>query len=448
MVWRRTVESSYLPDSFYRYHESWFHLRQDALYVVKALSKGLQRVLTNRQFDFHAAFEHGELPGRMTNRLNRSPDPPDQTPEDQKAELKEASQKWKSSFGNFFRQLLIYAEDRSNQHAGSLAINNFKDAVDRLLPMHDALGRLTSTAADYFDATSLDQQEREEYTRLGELLEIWILDPPRTSYRDIWQYAKIRRDRDRNRMLSLVSQIVAPLAAQGIDVTIPSDVHFQHPLRHLSIAFTVQNPCSIDPELDLLINALGSVEEAADFFWLAPLFEGRRAVAGCYSFSARQVTALKLGKQVEWEAYVPREAPPDLEHNLPAVSNQLSNELDLRAKLLAVTLTLESHGRWRSALAHLRTTNPFEAQILERQKTRIDHAERVLSDSARDVLKQLNAHAVAAESDTAFRKVIEFLERLSPRSGSPAREPTSRIDVEELLSIQGAVDELLCPMSR
>lgn len=448
VVWRRTVESPYLPDSYYRYQESWFQLRHDALHFVDVLNQGLSAITIGRKFDFHDALDHGELLVKLADRLKQCPDPPAQTPKDRHETIMKSTQGWTNHLRTFLQQFITYVGERSNQRMGDLAISSFRDAAVQLPSVHAAFDLISQNAPDYFDALSLVDREQSAYAKLGELLEIWILDPPKTSYQDVWQYARFRRERERNRRLTLAAQIVSPLATHGVDVIMPSDVHFQHPLRHLSLAFTVQNPCHVERELELLINALGAVEQSADFFWLIPMFEGRRAVAGCYSFSARQLTALKHGEQVEWETFVPREAPAELKHHLPNVSNQLLNELDLRSKILMVILTLESHDRWRAAITHLRTENPFEAQLLEQHKTRLNHAEQMLFDSARDALEQLNARAITVGKDTAFRNVIEFLGSLASRRVSPLREPSSGIDIEELPAIQEAVDELLCPTSR
>lgn len=445
VVWRRLVESRYLPDSYYRYQEAWFHLRHDALRLVEALNTGLQRLLTRKQFDFHAAFEYGNLLVRLAEKLNRSPDPPQQTAADIEAVLKESSQRWKISFQNFLKQFVNYTNDLSNASSGNLTVNSFRDAADRLELMQASFERLTHTAADYLGAASLDHREHSEYSKLAELLEIWILDPPTTHYNDIRQYVQFRRDRERHKRLSLAAQIVAPLAAQGVDVIVPSDVHFQHPLRHLSFGFTVTNPCHVGQDLGLVVESLWTIKDAADFFWLMPTWKGKRSMDGWYKFSARQLTALERGEETEWETFITIEMPADLKHHLPDMPNQLSTEIELRLRLHTIISTLEFHIRWQAAISRLRAENAFEAQLSEQHKSRLSHAQRIISDSSEEALGRLNARTDIVRSDTHFLTVVEFLEGLPMNSASPEGEKSPRIGDDQLDVVREAVDVLLCP---
>jgi hypothetical protein len=253
------------PDSYYRYQQAWHGTRLDALHLVEALARGLPRLLVGQPFDFHGAFENGQLLRRLADRLNRNPDPPSQTPEHIKKALGESTRTWLGAFQNFYTQLIRYVQDRSDEQAGNLTIFNFREASEIFPTMHETFSRLLELAPDYFGGRDLDARERKVYPRLGELLEVWIEDPPKVPYRDITQYMRRRRQRERDKRLSRLRDAAEALHKVGVDVLLPNDVHFRHPFRQVALAFAVKDPCHPENELEHMVEAFVPIRDTADF---------------------------------------------------------------------------------------------------------------------------------------------------------------------------------------
>ena len=91
---------------------------------------------------------------------------------------------WSNSFGNFFFQMLQYIQD-NNIKTERLAAHNFKTATANLQKMHTTFAELFKDAPDYFDARTLNEQENKAYSVLVDLLDVWILEPPKTKQRNI-----------------------------------------------------------------------------------------------------------------------------------------------------------------------------------------------------------------------------------------------------------------------
>ena len=125
--------------------------------------------------------------------------------------LRESPHNWVAAFQNFFSQIMNYVQDRSNEQAGRLAIYNFREASSLLSAMHESFSHLWELAPDYIDGRAIAARERTAYPRLGELLEIWIEDPPRVRYRDITEYVQQRRRRNRDKRLGRLRQAAIAL---------------------------------------------------------------------------------------------------------------------------------------------------------------------------------------------------------------------------------------------
>lgn len=445
VVWARTVETRYRPDSYYRYQEAWFHLRSDALLFVEALSTGLRHTLVGKRFDFQQAFEAGRLPERLADRLNKSPEPPPQMPESMVKMLKGSAGRWEGHFQAFFSQVAMYVEDRSDQDAGHLAVVNFRDAAALLSEMQGGFSQLSTLAADYFGASSLVPRERKAYALLGELLEVWIKDPPRIPTRDILRYLQLKRDREQLERLRRLDAILVPLQQEGVEIILPRADHFSHPFRQLALAFSVANACHPERELGLVVEALTSAREAADFFWLIPICEGVRPIPGGYSLSARRLEALERGELPNWETLIPNEVPDEIMDLLPALPYHPVRGSSARTAVLAVLLALPMLTERRKLIEELRSCeSPYDGDLYQRHRAKILKAEEELVSAARTAGNELEADLGHQAASPHYHTIAAFLNTFELPMGQRPVDTGCEPNAEDLEGVAQAIETLSC----
>jgi len=448
VVWRKVVASHYLPDSYYKYEEAWYTLRHNTLLFVQGLSKGLQKTLTGRKFNFQSVFDGGQLRVSVKQSLKYVPSLSAEALETigktlsqpLKEVLKEgALNRWHSSFQNFFSQIFQYIQER-NMNAGRLVVHNFLDAVKHLPEMHEAFAQLFKEAPDYFNASELDTTEIMAYRVLADLLDAWILDPPRMQQRDILRYVRAKRERKRQEMLHRIRSALATLEEVGINIIHPADVHVNYPLRYLPLAFSVDDPSHPEKELEMVIDTLVEVKDVVDFFCLVPIHKGSRFLEGGYQISSDAISQFKEGHLRNWEALVPRELPGGVLSCLPPLPFQVSERLQIRTNVFAILGGMQAFGERKNKIETLRTSrNHFEVELYNRHKVRLHELEMKLGTSASEVKEYLNAEFVSLQDDSTYKRVWCFLETVE--------EASQQGTVADLLmssgfDVEGIVDSL------
>jgi len=448
-VWGQAVDAAYLPDSYYRYQQSWHGVRLDALQLVEALARGLPRLLVDQRFDFHGAFERGELLRRLADRLTRQPDAPAQTPEHVAKPLNTSARDWVGAFQNFFRQINTYVQDRSDEQVGRLAIYNFREA-SRLLPaMHESFARLWELAPDYFDGRAIAARETMAYQQLGELLEIWIEDPPSVRYRDINEYVQQRRRRNRDKRLGRLRQSAAALRRAGVRVTMPNDLHFSHPFHQAALAFAVEDPCHPEHDLQRVIEALIPTRDAVDFFWLVPTYDGARLMTGGYSLSALQLGDLERGQTVNWEAFVPRDVPNEVLALLPYFPYRPLQSLEIRSAVWSVLIALDMVIDQRATVAPLRSASgPYVDELPRRHKEKLAEITTTLVAAAQAAHDQLRRGLGHLDSRVEYRLLAEFLGSFGQSVGERPCDEGQEPGIGALEAIVQALESLVCGGAR
>ena len=286
--------------------------------------------------------------------------------------LKEgAPNRWSSSFQNFFFQIFQYIQERK-MNTGRLAVHNFLDAVKHLPEMHEAFAQLFENAPDYFGARELNSAEGKGYTFLADLLDAWILDPPKIPQRDILRYVRAKRERKRQEMLHRIRSALATVEEEGISIILPADVHVNYPLRYLPLAFSVDDPCHPENELGVIIDALVEVKDVANFFCLVPIHQGSRFFEGGYQISSDTISQLEEGHLRNWETLVPSELPDGVLSCLPSLPFQLSARLQIRTNVFAILSGMQAFIEQKNKIETLRTSrNHFEVELYNRHKVRL-----------------------------------------------------------------------------
>lgn len=373
---RRTVTRQYLPDSYFHYEEAWYALRKEALQFVKSLSRWIQVTFAGKVTNL-LSITGNELPVRLEHSLRYIPILSSEALEDmgknpspslREALRKGGTSKWIGSFHSFFLQLLKYLPHPQRTTAERVT-HDFREVVQHLHLLHEHFARLFEEAPDYFAAIKLNESENDAYALLANLLEVWLLDPPRIPQRDLVKYIEKRRDLHWQELLQQLKHALKPLADNGMTVILPTAMYVDYPLRYLPIGFSVSMDelTQVAEARTRLVNALTAVKDIADFFCLVPTYQGARFVDGGYQVSAVQMWELEQGQSLNWETLALRSLPDAVTDCLPMLPYQPSIRMQVQNKLLGLLGTLSVFQQHKDRIATLMTTqDPFEHRLWER----------------------------------------------------------------------------------
>jgi hypothetical protein len=426
-LWGRTVETRYIPDSYYRFEDAWYSLRSDALEFVRSLSSaiegrgaGKRTALTadaieqldhSLRFVPHISSENFVAIGKSLSE-----------PLQKLLQFNSAPNEWASSFRNFFVQIIQYLNSRDettskmDDQTGRLAVFNFNDARSKLEDMHAVFKQLFREAPDYFGASYLDEDEQKAYTVLGDLLDALITNPPSVPQSNIRQYAREKRERRRDDAIRRLRRVVTGLEADGISFVFPRDIYFRHPARYIALAFSVSNIHQKEEPLltaGRVVEVLSEILDIADFFCLIPIHDGSRFQQGGYQFSSSQIREMLQGDFSGWETFVPHDLPDGVMRCLPSLPMVPSGKLQLRAEVTTILAELEALTNWREEIEQLNLwESNFEKQLYDKYMGRLLHAERELGIAAGKVKEWLIADPTVDTETDLYTRLIEILEAI------------------------------------
>jgi hypothetical protein len=347
-IWARIALSTYLPDSCYNFEKAWHEFRTSALELVQKLSRSLKKVLTGSQVESRTIFSDN-LITRLEDSIKFLPSFAAEgmetilgsIPPELDILIKENPLGiWSTSFSNFFHQLCQYIVNEDSD-IGKLAVHNFKDASKHLVRMHDTFTQIFQEIPDYFDASSLNSQESWHYPILCDLLEVWLVERPKTLPIDIMAYIQSQKESKWRETLQRLITALDPLSSR-IEFILPSGFYIDHPLRYLPLAFSVLDPCKPETELVLILNALRKDKYITEFFCLVPIFEGKRFTEGSFQISNDVISTLERGDLPTWEALSLRELPSGIWNYLPILQFQENPRWQFKLSIESVLSSIDS----------------------------------------------------------------------------------------------------------
>jgi hypothetical protein len=337
-MWLDVVHRKYLPDSCYKYQESWYSIRKDLLLLIQSFIRILKKGFSGRKNESEI-HELCDLLVKADNALRHAPM---LSKDDLKFIIKNNSsllmeiyeqdslRNWWEGINNFIQQLNSYSSNRDS-HIGRLMLYNFNEANHILPEIQKAFNQLFKESPDYFNAIELESQEIISYNVLSDLLEVWISEETSFYSDDILQYIQTSKERKQQNTIYSLQKAIMPLQESGITFIIPNGIYINHLARYLPIAFSVDDPCHPENEICLIINAISKIQEIADYFCLVPIYQNRKIIDGAYHISSMQIPDLLNGEMGYWETLIPRPLPqgvwdclPEIEFS-PNLNQQLSN---------------------------------------------------------------------------------------------------------------------------
>jgi len=203
------------------------------------------------------------------------------------------------------------------------------------------------------------------------------------------------------------------------------------------LAFSVDDPCLPENELEVVIKALVEVKDIADFFCLVPIHQGSRFLEGGYQISSNTFSQLEEGHLRNWEALVPGELPGGVLSCLPSLPFRLSARLQIWTNVFAILSGMQAFVEQKNKIETLRTSrNHFEVELYNRHKVRLHELEMKLGTSASEVKEYLNAEFPSRQDNSIYKRVWCFLETVEEASQQGTFDDlfmSSGFDVEEIL---------------
>jgi hypothetical protein len=425
-VWRKCMEGQYLPDSYYRYEEGWYKLRQTALLFVQRFSQGVQSILTGRDFDVQVVFEHGQLFTQLENVLKFIPRRLSEGEVENMGEMfpqplrafvtEEVLGKWSSTFRNFFHQIFQFMADHSgNRATGELATYNFLNVFEHLPALHRTFASLFQHAPDYFSASELNLVELAAYKGLADLLEVWVLEPPAIPQRDITRYIR-EKEREKQQMhMQRLRDVATQLEQQGVSCLFSPRVHIlyplAHPVRYFPCAFSIRNLYHLGDDLKTAIMAMGKVVDIADIFCFIPTYEGSRFLEGGYQLHSSQIEEIRNGKPGQLESLTPVTIPDSVLDDLPPIPFQTSGELQVQAGVLALLGALQVLIEREERLKTLEVSgNRFQRELCRRYTEKLREAGNDIGNAASELRELFAIEFLMQENTSNYRLVKSFLE--------------------------------------
>ncbi len=451
VIWRKSIESHYLPDSYYKYEEAWYNLRCNVLDFVQGFSKGLLETLNGRKFNFKSVFKDGQILEKTEQSLKYIPYLSVDNLESigkklfhpLREILKEGSpNNWSSSVRNFFFQILEYIHDR-NIRTGKLAVYNFLDATKHLRKMHATFEQLFKDSPDYFDASKLDALEIKAYTLLADLLDAWILNPLKTPQKNILQYIKAKRERIRQEIIHRTCDALSDLKENGITIIPPTDVYVDHPLQYLPIAFSVNNPCYPEVEVIIVTKALFKVKDITDFFCLVPICKGERFLEDGWKISLKQIPELRNGELRHWESFVPCKFPNGVLNCLPPLPFRPLVVIQIRA-VSELPGVMQIFVQQKNKIESLKKSgNHFEVELYNRHKVRIRKEEINFGINISEIKNYIKVEFLSLKDDSNLKTVINFLEAVENASQKGTIDDLLASGNFHIESLKNPVEQLL-----
>jgi hypothetical protein len=251
-----------------------------------------------------------------------------------------------SGISNFVRQLPEYLSDTTDEHKGRLAVLNLLNAARGLASVADGFEQLFRVAPNYFDvrAERLIEQRRN-YEYLGQLISVWAFDRPAFPVPDISTYMTYRAAEIEN---TRMAQIARWASDSAIEITLPSSTFEQGDgSRGLVLGFSVETPFLVQLGVEQLLISLPTIKETVTWFYLIPLFHGKRFVDGAYRLSSFQLSGVEEGRSPGWELLVPLPLPEQAASTFALGAQMAIPEFMLMAKLVVLYGETEVLARWQ-----------------------------------------------------------------------------------------------------
>jgi hypothetical protein len=281
------------------------------------------------------------------------------------------------------------------------------------LAVHESFKNCFKISPDYFDAASLESEEKKKYGLFADLLDIWLVNPINQFQKNMLAYIKGMKDRKRELMIKNVKEALRPLDDIGVEVILPFDSYYNHPLRYFPIAYSVLKPTEAFEELYQLLLELKSVKEVAQFFWIIPIHKGHRFGNEGYCLSSNRLDELCEGNTDNWESLVPRKVPNEILSLLPAIPLKVDNKLKIRNEIyglvgaIPMLITINSY-----AQRLIGSQNPYEKELYNKYRVKLVNAVEELVKASSKIETEFEREFPQNSKTFEYQTIIQFIQKI------------------------------------
>lgn len=455
VIWNNIVERHYCVTSLYEYEKKWFGFRGDSLKLLEHISKITRSLVEIRAKPYvieqENRTEFDALIGRIINFLNNYPILSNELkgnfPEhlwnkliDERSSLK----KFYYGFKHFFWMIIKYIDNKDIKTGRSL-VHNFLESKKNLEGMQKTFELFFDHFQDYFHARSLNEQELKAYDLLADLLNLWIIEPPKIKPKNALNYIIHVKKFKEKKLIYRLNEAFNSLKSTGMDIILPENIYADHPLSYLIFAFSVKDPRHIERELIIVLKSLLDLIEVADFFYLIPLYEQRFFCSGGYKINSNRVVELIFQLQERniknWEDIILRPIPENAMKYLPSFEFQNSPVYQIQVKiseLLSMVQVLKETKDYIEPLSS--DQNKYVLKLYNRQKKNLLKHERDLVISVIETKNYLLSEFSSQSKEPYFKELYALLSLLEASfEDSTLDECLEKLDIER---IYNAIDLL------
>jgi hypothetical protein len=262
--------------------------------------------------------------------------------------------------------------------------HNLKDANQKLPTMQLALRTVIAETQPYFNYSSLDGQETEQYTYLAGVLDLLFDESTRDRITNLRKAIENRRQTRTEKIAEAVRSTLSPLEDQGFTFIYPRGGLAEHPFLCVCIGFEVLDFEQAVTQMGIIIAQFASFPHEYDFLYLIPLLKGYRYESEVWRINSQNVRDLAQGKLegMEW-ALLPVEAPHGLSTVLPEIRQTSLDELNLVSLFYRIYRELNSIRETMFFVkSKLDGDQPFEMQLAKRYQSKLQQAaDKISSES-------------------------------------------------------------------
>ncbi|MCG9892436.1 MAG: hypothetical protein MH252_15370 [Thermosynechococcaceae cyanobacterium MS004] len=448
-IWFRIIDKNYLPDSYYTYQKEWFSVRLNLLTLAQKLSKALEigfssskKASTSLISDISKLFESLEDEIRHVSSISAEnlKVVGKTIPLQLERILKNNFHgKWLQSLYSFITDLSRWLKNK-DESIGKFTIDHFKGALSQLDGMQNSFGQLFQESPDYFGASSLDNKEKIAYSKLADLLEVWILNPPHSLPIDVFAYIRANKESERQEIIRRVQETLAPLQENGLDLILPNNIYLEYPQSYLPIVFSVDDTCSIELYLEVIISEMTQIRDLVSFFCLIPIYKGKRFLEGSYQISSTDLENLLEGK-IRWEMLIPLELPKGIWNCLQEIEFCQESRHLFRASIYGLMRDLEILTRRQKIVSSLKgSKNIFEIALYDRHISKTKDLALEFRNLIIQIKNQLENNFSAHKNSSSYLRIRDLLEVIEPGLTETNINDIFSLGLEETT---GAVDNLL-----
>lgn len=334
-LYGQLVEEKYASALAYDWEKPWNILRRTYLKFTRSIITQYENFYRGRSFDIRQiaalALEIEAAQKKVLSLPNRL--------KDRFSSQQQIMNDWSTFFLNFSRQFQHHdPHDAQNQNS-HLMRHNLKDVVKRLSALHQAFSDLFEVEPDHYSMLALNEQEKNIYSYLSNLLDYWF-GYPQSRILDLKSAVKRWKEGQNQIFAKNVRECLAPLAQQGMEFLYPLSSSYDHPLIGLCLGYEVIDFTQLIGQMALIVNAVATLQVEYHFLYLIPVVHKQQFGVTSIRFMQQTVKELSEGKMIEKGVY-PVALPKDIQTILPEINI---------TPLVDVTLVLECVGLLKAFL--------------------------------------------------------------------------------------------------